>query len=289
MKAIPDTVRSPPPPPKKAAGHALASRQILGMRVDCTRYAGAVEKIVELATQPEAGVVCVASTHMVMESRSDPSLRRTINAADLVTSDGMPLVWALRALGLEGAERVYGPTLTSRLCERAQTEHITVGFYGGTPEVLDALEANLRHEYPDLEINFLYPPPFRELSDEEDRAVVSAIEDSEVGILFVGLGCPKQEHWMATHRDQLSCVMVGVGAAFDFLAGAKAQAPAWMQASGLEWLFRLLSEPRRLWRRYLVINPRFIWQFGRQWWIERRSRPRWSKYQRPSHTEHQGE
>jgi N-acetylglucosaminyldiphosphoundecaprenol N-acetyl-beta-D-mannosaminyltransferase len=262
----PKTPRKGPSPP------AIESRRILGMRVDCTDYEQAVEMITTLAGEEDGSYVCVASVHMVMEARDDPEFQRIVNAAGLVTSDGVPLVWALRWLGLEKAKRVYGPTLTPKVCARAAAARIPVGFYGGTPEILGALEERIHADSPDLRIAFRFAPPFRLHTEEEDQALVESIEDSGVEILFVGLGCPKQESWMAEHRDRLSCVMVGVGAAFDFIAGAKSQAPPWMQRNGLEWLFRMATEPRRLSRRYLNIVPRFLWSFGRQLWSEKRKR-----------------
>ena len=176
----------------------------------------------------------------------------------------MPLVWGLKALGADDASRVYGPTLTPTVCARAEAEGIPVGFYGGTRETLDRMIENLRLAYPRLEIAYAYSPPFRPQTPAEVDDVRAAIRASGARILFVGLGCPKQERWMADNVDQLPVVMLGVGAAFDFLAGSKAQAPAIMQSLGLEWLFRLVTEPRRLWRRYLYHNPRFVGLFARQ-------------------------
>jgi len=256
--------------PRKAPARAtVPSRQILGMRVDASHYDECVEQIMGLAADRSGSGVCVATVHMVMEAFDDPEYRRMVNSAELVTSDGVPLVWCLKLLGLDRAERVYGPTLTPRVCERAAAGGVRVGFYGGTAEVLEAMQHHLRSDHPELQIVFASAPPFRPLSSDEDEAVVSAIEDAGVEILFVGLGCPKQERWIAEHRDRLSCVSVGVGAAFDFIAGTKSQAPSWMQARGLEWLYRLVSEPRRLWRRYLYNNPRFLVAFGLQLWRER--------------------
>jgi N-acetylglucosaminyldiphosphoundecaprenol N-acetyl-beta-D-mannosaminyltransferase len=163
----------------------------------------------------------------------------------------------LRALGLRRATRVYGPELTVWILQTAAESGIPVGFLGGTPEVLDRLIGVVRRRFPSLRIGFADAPPFREITPEEDRRITLAIQSSGVGVLFVGLGCPKQERWMRAHQGRVEAVMVGVGAAFDFLAGAKPQAPPWMQNGGLEWLFRLCSEPRRLWRRYLFNNPRF--------------------------------
>jgi N-acetylglucosaminyldiphosphoundecaprenol N-acetyl-beta-D-mannosaminyltransferase len=232
------------------------------MRVDATSYAETADAVVDLVTAGGGGTVCVATVHMVMEAFDDPAFQRLVNAAERVTPDGVPLVWALRLLGIPGAKRVYGPTLTPIVCARAELLGIPVGFYGGSQQVLDALLWRLRKRFPRLEVAFAHSPPFRALSDEEDRRMTEAIDASGARILFVGLGCPKQERWMASHRETLSCVMLGVGAAFDFLAGAKPQSPPWMQRAGLEWLFRLCVEPRRLWRRYLIHNPRFLFRFA---------------------------
>jgi N-acetylglucosaminyldiphosphoundecaprenol N-acetyl-beta-D-mannosaminyltransferase len=241
------------------------------MRVDATSYAETADAVVDLVAAGAGGMVCVANVHMVMEAFDDPSLQRQVNAAERVTPDGVPLVWALRLLGVPGAKRVYGPTLTPVVFARAELLGIPVGFYGGSQRVLDALLERLRERFPRLEIAFAYSPPFRPLSEEEDRRVTETIDASGARILFVGLGCPRQERWMASHRETLSCVMLGVGAAFDFLAGAKPQSLPWMQRAGLEWLFRLCVEPRRLWRRYLVHNPRFLFRFALQ--MARRSAP----------------
>ncbi|MBW2421942.1 MAG: WecB/TagA/CpsF family glycosyltransferase [Deltaproteobacteria bacterium] len=260
---------APDAPVKAPAALHAPFRSILGMRVDCTRYDEAVESITAMSGEARPSYVCVATVHMVMEAWDDAGYREVVNGAQLVTSDGVPLVWALRLLGLPDAERVYGPTLTPLLCERAAREGIPVGFYGGSPEVLGVVCERLQARYPGLDIAFRYSPPFRALSPGEEAELTGSIEDSGARILFVGLGCPKQERWMAAQGGSLSCTMVGVGAAFDFIAGAKAQAPAWLQRRGLEWLFRLACEPRRLWRRYLYNNPRFLYAFARQLWRER--------------------
>jgi N-acetylglucosaminyldiphosphoundecaprenol N-acetyl-beta-D-mannosaminyltransferase len=264
----PEEIGTPRSPRKRrdAAPAEVPWRRILDMRVDATRYATVVRGVLERAKRRQGGMVCVASVHMVMECWDDPELRRVVNGAEIVTPDGMPLVWGLRRLGLPGARRVYGPELTDALCRQAAAEGVSVGFYGGAPEVLDVLVPRLVARHPGLRVAFHTSPPFRPLTPEEDEYVTAAIRESGVQVLFVGLGCPKQERWMAAHRDAVDCVMLGVGAAFDFLAGAKPQAPRWMQGAGLEWLFRLASEPRRLWRRYLLHNPRFVLRFALQLW-----------------------
>jgi N-acetylglucosaminyldiphosphoundecaprenol N-acetyl-beta-D-mannosaminyltransferase len=240
----------------------IESRTILGTRVDGTNYAGAVAQIAAWAREGASRYVCISTVHMVMEGHDDPAYQAVVNGADLVTSDGMPLVWALRLLGAKRAERVYGPDLTPLVCERAAREGIPVGFYGSSPEVLDAMITNLQSAYPALEIAYRYSPPFRELSAAEIQEEIAAIRAAGARIVFVGLGCPKQERWMHARRGELDAVLVGVGAAFDYVGKTKAQAPRFMQAHGLEWLFRLVTEPRRLWRRYLYHNPRFVALFA---------------------------
>ncbi len=261
-------------PKRDAAAPPFGSRRILGMRVDATTYADAARAILDMAESGRGGMTCVATVHMVMEAFDAPDFQRLVNAAELVTSDGVPLVWALRWLGIPRAQRVYGPDLTPVVCREAARRGVPVGFYGGRPEVLDALTRELAARIPGLRIAFAHSPPFAPLSAEEDAALTAAIADSGARVLFVGLGCPKQERWMASHRGRLPCALLGVGAAFDFLAGYKRHAPRWMQRAGLEWLFRLLCEPRRLWRRYAVHNPRFAFHLARQLARERQLRPR---------------
>jgi N-acetylglucosaminyldiphosphoundecaprenol N-acetyl-beta-D-mannosaminyltransferase len=193
----------------------------------------------------------------VIEAEDSREYAAVMEQADLVTSDGMPLVWALRALGLRQATRVYGPDLTPLVLAAAEREAIPVAFYGGSEPTLARLLDAMRHRFPALIIAYSEAPPFRPLSMEEDDRTTHALAASGARIVFVGLGSPKQDRWMHAHRDRLDAVLLGVGAAFDFLAGVKPQAPLWMQRHGLEWMFRLATEPRRLWRRYLTQNPRF--------------------------------
>ena len=235
-----------------------SSRTILGMRVDVTTYEQAAERIVAWAREGRPAYVCVATVNNVMEAHDDPAFMRVMNESDLVTPDGMPLVWGLRGLGAGHASRVYGPDLTPLICQRASDAGVPVGFYGGKPQVLEALVRNIRVRFPALQVAYAWSPPFRPLSREEDAEVVRQINDAGARILFVGLGSPKQDVWMAAHRDRLEVVSVGVGAAFDILAGVKKQAPRAMQEAGLEWLYRLATEPRRVWRRYAKHNPRFL-------------------------------
>lgn len=252
------------------AGNSIAraskpeSRFILGMRVDATSYRHAADQVIQWASDGESRYVCVATVHMVMEARDNPEFQRIVNQSDLVTPDGMPLVWGFRLLGVPSASRVYGPDLTPIVCRQAADAGIPVGFYGGAPAVVARMIDNLAARYPTLPVVYHHSPPFRPLQPEEAAQEIDDIRASGARILFVGLGCPKQERWMAERKDAIPAVMLGVGAAFDFLAGAKAQAPAAVQAMGLEWLFRLATEPSRLWRRYLYNNPRFLGLFAAQ-------------------------
>ncbi|HEX4231935.1 MAG TPA: WecB/TagA/CpsF family glycosyltransferase [Bryobacteraceae bacterium] len=243
---------------------SLDSVHILGMRVDKTSYSQAAELICTWAAVDSSRYVCIATVNNVMESFDSRDFRRVMNESDLVTPDGMPLVWGLMLLGKKGATRVYGPDLTPEVLSQAERHRIPVGFYGGSPSTLVRLRHVIANRFPTLEIAYSYSPPFRPLSQQEDQAVVEAINSSGAKILFIGLNTPKQDFWMAAHRNRVAAVMVGVGAAFDFLAGSKRQAPRWMMRFGLEWLFRLITEPKRLWKRYLKHNPRFIALFGMQ-------------------------
>jgi N-acetylglucosaminyldiphosphoundecaprenol N-acetyl-beta-D-mannosaminyltransferase len=252
-----------------ASTEELESRQVIDVRVDATSYEDAATKIERWMRRRESRYVCACNVHMVMEAHDDPDFREIVNGADLVTPDGMPLVWALRLQGVKGASRVYGPRLMLELLRMAQLHGVPVGLHGSTPEVLKKLGNRMRREYPSLEIPYAEAPSFRETVEPvEDE--LEKIRSSGARILFVALGCPKQERWMARHRDLVPAVMVGVGAAFDFLAGAKPQAPRLMQNAGLEWACRLATEPRRLWRRYLVHNPRFVAMVARQLHTRRR-------------------
>ena len=244
--------------PASGSGVDLQQRYVLGQRLDATNYADATARVVDWARRGESRYVCLSNVHMVMEGWDNPNFRQIINAADLITTDGVPLVWCLRALGLPSAVRVYGPDLTLHVCATAAQQQLAIGLYGGTAQSLKEFAAMLQSRFPAIEIACSIAPPFRPLTAAEDATYTKQLAESGARILFVGIGCPKQEIWMSEHRGRLNMPMLGVGAAFDFHAGRVKQAPAWLQAIGLEWLFRLLMEPRRLWRRYAWHNPRFV-------------------------------
>jgi len=239
------------------------SCSILGMRVDETDNDRAIARIMRWTAERSSRYVCISTVHMVMESYDDADFRAIVNGADLVAADGMPLIWLARHLG-RNQGRVFAPTFTPDLCRVAAERGIRVGFFGSSDAVLTDLVANLRRDYPTLQIPYVYSPPFRPLSDAEDEAIVEAITEAGVQILFVGLGCPKQERWMAAHRGRIAATMLGVGWAFDVVAGHSKMAPEWIQRAGMEWFYRLLLTPKRLWRRHLKNNPRFLALVGWQ-------------------------
>lgn len=241
-----------------------ARQSVLGMKVDITNSNTVLAQVQTWSLDLIGRYICVSNVHMCMETFDNIDYLKVVNGADLIVPDGRPIVWAQHILGCKKAEQVRGADLTLSICEEAGKLGIPIGFYGATSELLEQLKSVLNKRYPELKIEYSFSPPFRALTKEEDIAHIEAINASGVKILFVGLGCPKQENWMSDHKDQLSCVMLGVGAAFDFIAGNKKHAPQWMQKIGLEWLFRLGTEPRRLWRRYLKHNPRFILYFFMQ-------------------------
>ena len=240
---------------------AVSYKVILKMKVNLTSLSFVVDNISSWCEDGVGRYVCVSNVHMCMETFDEALFKASVNGSDLTIPDGLPMVWAQRLLGYSLAEQVRGTDLMLALCKMAAREKKSVGFLGATPKLLQSLERELCDKFSGLDIGYVVSPPFRQITEEEDQQYIDEINASGVKILFVGLGCPKQEKWMAEHKDVLQCTMLGVGAAFDFIAGNKKHAPSWMQAVGLEWLFRLATEPRRLWRRYLKHNPRFVYYF----------------------------
>ena len=230
---------------------------VLGAKIDALSRDAALARLLGWAHARASRYVTICNVHVVVSASHDALYREVINGSDMATPDGAPVAWMLRRLGFVDQPRISGPDLMWALCERCSRESVPVFFYGSTQATLTLLEQRLRAAFPGLQIA-MESPPFRALTAEEDAATVDNINVSGAGFVFVGLGCPKQECWMAAHRGRINAVMIGVGAAFDFHAGSVPQAPEWMQESGLEWLFRFCAEPKRLWRRYLFYNPYFI-------------------------------
>ncbi|ESA38247.1 hypothetical protein N836_32990 [Leptolyngbya sp. Heron Island J] len=239
-------------------------RRILGIRIDGTSYQDVCDRISLWAHTKQSSYIVAANVHVVMTAYWNRAYRRVLNHAALVTPDGMPLVWGLRQLGIARQGRVYGPDLMLAWCDRAAHEQLPIYLYGGTDVMLQHLVQNLQQQCPDLIIAGIHAPPFRPMTPAEDAADIERIHQSGAAVVFVGLGCPKQEEWMARQHGKLNAVMIGVGAAFSFHSGEVSQAPRWMMAWGLEWVYRLWQEPRRLWRRYMVNNTAFLILFGLQ-------------------------
>jgi N-acetylglucosaminyldiphosphoundecaprenol N-acetyl-beta-D-mannosaminyltransferase len=242
----------------------IVTQPILGVNVALSSYDEVISHSLAWAQGRQSRALFFANVHMIMEAADDPTFLGRLNSADVVFPDGMPLAWALRALGESSTQRVCGPDATAVLLAAAEKAGIPAGFYGGSPAVLDALVNVVHRRHPKLDVAFAESPPFRTLTPEEDAAAVDRIASSGARLLFVGLGCPKQENWVIEHRGRVPAVMLAVGAAFDFIAGSKRRAPRWMGRCGLEWAFRFATEPRRLAWRYLKHNPRFVVFFLRQ-------------------------
>ncbi len=242
----------------------LDHRYILKTRLDATSYTDACDRIEQWVNQNQSCYIVAANVHLVMSAYWNNAYQKIINAAALVTPDGMPLVWGLRWLGISKQTRVYGPDLMLACCQRAAEKQIPVFFYGGTESMLSQLTQALLQQFPTLAIAGSYAPPFRLLNSEEEAVIRDTIHHSGARLVFVGLGCPKQETWMARQQGKLQAVMMGVGAAFSFHSGEVSQAPQWMMAMGLEWLYRLMMEPGRLWKRYFFTNPAFVILFSWQ-------------------------
>ncbi len=244
---------------------------ILGIGISATSLAEMCAGLDEWGRARTGGYVCVCNVHTVMEAQDDPDYAAVLNAATVATPDGMPLVWALRRLGRPEQARVYGPDLLLAWAEyaAARPDAPPSYFYGGAPGVAAELARTLQTRFPGFRVAGAESPPFRDLTPAEDEAVLTRFAAAGAGLVWVGLGAPKQERWMRAHAEKTGAVLLGVGAAFDFLTGRVPQAPRWLMRLGLEWLFRLAMEPRRLWKRYFHHNPRFVWRLGRQLWEDK--------------------
>lgn len=244
---------------------APARHAVLGVSVSMVSLDQATNMIVDWADKGRPSTVAVTGVHGVMEAQDDPSFRQILNEASLCVPDGVPLVWCGRAAGYRGISRVFGPDLMLRVSDALARREGSAFYYGGNEGIADELAATLARRFPGLRTAGTFCPPFRDLTEAEEAEIVARINASGADVVWVGLSTPKQERWMAAFRDRLRTpVLIGVGAAFDYNTGRIQRAPAWMQAAGLEWFFRLVQEPRRLWRRYMRNNPRFIWLLARE-------------------------
>ncbi len=240
------------------------TRPVLGVPVDGVSFAAAQDCIMAWGHAHDSRYVVLANVHVVVTASLETDFGAAVAAADMATPDGAPVAWMLGKLGHTAQERVSGPDLTWALLGRCEAESLPVYFFGSSRETLGLLAERINVAFPKLLVAGFEAPPFRPITAHEDAESVERINSSGAGLVFVGLGCPKQEHWMQSHRGKVNAVMLGVGAAFDFHAGTVSRAPVWMREHGLEWLHRLLSEPRRLWKRYLVTNTVFIFKAALQ-------------------------
>ncbi|MCM2996628.1 WecB/TagA/CpsF family glycosyltransferase [Paenibacillus cellulositrophicus] len=238
-----------------------STARIADSDITAINFRDTVSSIENIILNRQREYICVCNTHSVVMAGNDATFQKALDHAAICTPDGMPIVWALKLYGYSDQDRVDGPNLTLKLCELSMRKKYRLFLYGGKEDTLMRLRAKLEVIYPGITISGSYSPPFRKLTELEDSEVVNLINSSQADIVFVSLGCPKQELWMYEHRDQINGVMIGVGAAFDYIVGNIKRPPLLFQRLGLEWLFRLLSEPRRLWARYAYNNPVYIYRF----------------------------
>jgi N-acetylglucosaminyldiphosphoundecaprenol N-acetyl-beta-D-mannosaminyltransferase len=263
--------------PRERIGEAegIRTREILGIPIAITDYDGAMSVMDGMIERRDPGYVCAVAVHAVMVAQDDPVMKAALTSSTLTVPDGMPLVWAANLLGEHLPNRVYGPELMERFNRRCAERGYRVWLYGGRDQgSLVQLALSMRRRNRGIKIVGGYSPPFRDLTDEEEDAIIDLVNEARPDVLWVGVGVPKQERWMLRMRERVNVpVMCGVGAAFDFHAGRISQAPAWMQERGLEWTYRIAQEPRRLLPRYLYFNPRFMAAFTGQFMRERSLQP----------------
>ncbi len=242
------------------------SAELFGISITALSWEQAVSNIIKWTQKRQSRVVCACNVHSVISANADPELKKALSSADMRTPDGAPLAWLMRKIGWPDQQRINGPDLMWKLVSAAERLQVPIFLLGSSEPTLNQLEKKLLIVFPRLPLVGLVSPPFRPMTTKEDDELIALISASGARILFVGLGCPKQEKWMATHRQRLPMVMIGVGAAFDYHAGTLARAPIFWQRAGLEWLYRLAMEPKRLGRRYLITNTLFLLSLPGQLW-----------------------
>lgn len=240
-------------------GIFLPKQRVLDFPITALRFEDQIQTILKWAIARESKTVCVANVHMLMEAHWNPEFASVLKNADIITPDGMPLVWMMRLLGVRYQDRVAGMDVLLALCKLAQAQNVSVFFAGSQPDILSLMQKRLEQEFPKLKIAGMEPLPFRPMTEIEDKALIKMINNSGAGLVFVSLGCPKQEKWMAEHQDKIHAVMIGVGGVFPVYAGIHKRAPRLVRDLGFEWLYRWLQEPRRLWNRYTQTIPAFMW------------------------------
>jgi len=242
----------------------LPTQKVLDFPITALRFEDQIQTILKWAIAQESRTVCVANVHMLMEAHWNPDFANVLKNSDMVTPDGMPLVWMMRRMGSRYQDRVAGMDIFVETCQHAQTHNISVFFVGSQTEILAKMRTRLEQEFPQLKVAGMEPLPFRPLTETEDEVLIKKINSSGAGVVWVSLGCPKQEKWMAQHKGKIRAVMIGVGGVFPVYAGIQKRAPRIVRDLGLEWLYRWVQEPRRLWRRYATTIPAFMWLAAKQ-------------------------
>jgi N-acetylglucosaminyldiphosphoundecaprenol N-acetyl-beta-D-mannosaminyltransferase len=243
------------------------SHKIISLEINAVNYHSTIKRIIDLSQSNTSDYICLANVHMSIEAHWEPKFAEVVNNAKLVTPDGMPLVKAMRLLYGVKQERVAGMDLLPDLLKEAEKQDLSVFFYGGTKEMLDRTKEYVTTHYPLLEKHQYFSPPFRTLTEEEEHDVMTKINDSGTNLVFVALGCPKQEKWMASMKGKINACMIGIGGALPVMVGMQKRAPKWMQQLSLEWLFRLYQEPQRLFKRYAITNSLFLLLLIKQWYF----------------------
>lgn len=238
---------------------SLLKHKLITINISLGNFETFIKKIIELGQKKQSSYVCVANVHMCIETYRSSEFANIVNQSDITTPDGMPLIKALKWLYGVVQEKVSGPDLMPKVLEAAEQQGLKVYFYGSTLPILEKLDAFCMGHYPNLSLAGVYSPPFRVLTDDETKEDIKRINESGANIVFVALGCPKQERWMASMKGKINAVMIGVGGAFPMLVGEEKRAPLWMQQNGLEWFYRLIQDPQRLFKRYLVTNTAFLY------------------------------
>jgi N-acetylglucosaminyldiphosphoundecaprenol N-acetyl-beta-D-mannosaminyltransferase len=237
---------------------------VIGSPVTALSFQEQIDIILQWASASKSSFVCVANTHMLIEAHRVFAFWTILQAADLITPDGMPLVWMLKLLGVRRPDRVAGMDILLALCQQAPRHNVPVFFVGSQSNILDRMKEKLKQNFPDLKVAGMKPLPFAQTAPSEDEALIKQINDSGAKVVFVSLGCPKQEYWMASHKHKINAVMIGLGGVFPIYAGIHKYAPKLFRDFGLEWLYRLYREPRRLWKRYASTIPIFVWLATKQ-------------------------
>jgi N-acetylglucosaminyldiphosphoundecaprenol N-acetyl-beta-D-mannosaminyltransferase len=242
----------------------ITTRILINSPVTALPFDEQIKLIMRWASEKRSKVVCVANVHMLIEAYRDPVMDYVLRTADLVTPDGMPLVWMLKLLGCRNQDRVAGLDILLATCRLASEQKLSVYFLGSESFTLQRIKERLQRDFPDIQVAGMEGLPFRPLTEQEDQAIIQKVNKSGAGLVFVSLGCPKQELWMHRHKDKIKATMIGLGGAFPVYAGMQKRAPSWIRTLGMEWAYRLLQEPKRLWKRYIMTIPIFLWLATKQ-------------------------